>query len=215
ADLDSAMQNAKKAESGGDKGVAAWKAVIGKFAGERSPRRELARVLRAGNSWAQLVDALKDEEGKACPTPADKAGVFVELAEAYGKLNNDNQVIASLTQALHHDPLLNDAYDKLAALYEAKKRWPDLVKVLGEKADRTIDGNAKVAIYLQVANLYLERFSNQAEAIKAFEKVLELDPNNHQAVDHLLQVYEKRRDWEKLIKLKEAEIDRADEAMRG
>ena len=74
----------------------------------------------------------------------------------------------------------------------------------------------KVAIYLQVANLYLERFSNQAEAIKAFEKVLELDPNNQQAVEHLLAVYEKRRDWEKLIKLKEAEIERApDERARG
>ena len=74
---------------------------------------------------------------------------------------------------------MTDAYDKLAALYENKKRWPDLVKVLGEKADRTVDGNGKVAIYLQIANLYLERFSNQAEAIKSFEKVLELDPNNH------------------------------------
>jgi tetratricopeptide (TPR) repeat protein len=215
ADLEAAMKNAKAAESGGDKGVAAWKALIGKFAGERAPRRELARILRAGNAWAQLVDALKDEEGKACPTPADKASVFVELAEAYAKLNNDNQVIASLTQALHHDPQLTDAYDKLAALYEGKKRWPDLVKVLNEKAERTIDGNQKVAIYLQIANLYLEKFSNQAEAIKAFEKVLELEPNNHQAVDHLLQVYEKRRDWEKLIKLKEAEIERTDDAMRG
>ena len=113
------------------------------------------------------------------PTPGEKAAVFVELADAYGKLNNDNQVIASLTQAIHHDPSMMDAYDKLAALYENKKRWPDLVKVLGEKAERTLDGNGKVAIYLQIANLYLERFSNQAEAIKAFEKVLELDPNNH------------------------------------
>src|SRR5262249_28890083 len=78
-----------------------------------------------------------------------------------------------------------------------------------------LDGNQKVAIYLQVANLYLERFSNQAEAIKAFEKVLELDPNNLQAVDHLLAVYEKRRDWEKLIKLKEAEVERAPEHERA
>ncbi|HEY2735745.1 MAG TPA: tetratricopeptide repeat protein, partial [Polyangiales bacterium] len=209
------MQAAKSAEASGDKGIGAWKGVIAKFPADRPPRRELARVLRAATSWAQLVDALKDEEAKAAPTPGDKAAVFLELAEAYGKLNNDNQVIASLGQVLHHDPEAFDAYDKLAAIYETKKRWPDLVKVLGEKAERTIDGNAKVAIYLQIANLYLERFSNQAEAIKAFEKVLELDPNNHQAVDHLLAVYEKRRDWEKLIKLKEAEIDRAPESERA
>src|SRR5262249_40733020 len=133
----------------------------------------------------------------------------------YAKLNNDNQVISSLTQAINHDPGRTDAFDRLAALYEAKKRWPDLVKVLNEKADRTLESTGKVAIYLQVANLYLERFSNQAEAIKAFEKVLELDPNNLQAAEHLLAVYEKRRDWEKLIKLKEAEIERAPDAARA
>ena len=101
------------------------------------PRRELARVLRAAASWAQLADALKDEEAKAAATPADKAAVFLELADAYGKLNNDNQVMAALNSAVQADPTLGEAYDRLAALYEAKKRWPDLVKVLQEKADRS------------------------------------------------------------------------------
>ena len=139
----------------------------------------------------------------------------LELADAYGKLNNDNQMISALTQALQQDPSRLESYDRLAALYEAKKRWPDLVKVLAEKAERTETATSKVAIYLQVANLYLERFSNQAEAIKAFEHVLELDPHNQQAIDHLLAVYEKRRDWEKLIKLKEAEVERTPERERA
>ncbi|HEY5946714.1 MAG TPA: tetratricopeptide repeat protein [Kofleriaceae bacterium] len=215
ADLGEAMEKAKKAESSGDKGVGEWKKVIAAYPTDKAPRRELARVLRNAQSWAQLADALKDEEAKASPTPIEKGAVFLELAECYGRLNNDNQVISSLTQAIHHDPSRMDAYDKLAALYENKKRWPDLVKVLNEKADRTMESDGKVAIYLQVANLYLERFSNQAEAIKSFEKVLDLDPNNLQAAEHLLAVYEKRRDWEKLIKLKEAEIERAPEEARA
>jgi tetratricopeptide (TPR) repeat protein len=215
ADLGAAMDRARNAETSGDRGVGEWKKVIAAYPTERAPRRELARVLRTAQSWAQLADALKDEEAKACASPEDKAEVFLELADAYAHLNNDNQVISSLTQAIHHDPSRMDAFDKLAAIYENKKRWPDLVKVLNEKAERTADGNAKIAIYLQVANLYLERFSNQAEAIKAFEKVLELDPNNLEAAEHLLAVYEKRRDWEKLIKLKEAEIERAPEVARA
>ncbi|HRC58487.1 MAG TPA: tetratricopeptide repeat protein, partial [Kofleriaceae bacterium] len=58
------------------------------------------------------------------------------------------------------------------------------------------------------ANLYLERFSNQAEAIKAFERVIETDPSDPVANNQLLALYEKRRDWEKLIGLKQAEIER-------
>ncbi|HMG53842.1 MAG TPA: tetratricopeptide repeat protein, partial [Kofleriaceae bacterium] len=213
-DLDAAMVAARAAEGGADRGVLAWKDVVARNPQSREARRELVRVLRAAQSWAQLADALKDEEAKLAQTGPDKAGILLELADAYGKLNNDNQVMAALSAALSHDPSRLEIYDRLCALYEAKKRWPDLVKVLLEKAER-VELDDKIALYLQVANLYLERFSNQAEAIKAFERVLELEPNNQLAVDHLLAVYEKRRDWEKLIKLKEAEVERAPDAERA
>jgi golgin subfamily B member 1 len=226
ADLEGAMKAAKAAEGGADRGVLAWKEVVAKHPQDREPRRELVRVLRQAQSWAQLADALKDEEAKVASSGPDKAGLLLELSEVYGKLNNDNQVMTALSSALAQDPSRLEIYDRLCALYEAKKRWPDLVKVLLDKAERVPletpgevaePGAApgKVAIYLQVANLYLERFSNQAEAIKAFERVLELDAHNQQAVDHLLAVYEKRRDWEKLIKLKEAEVERTPEHERA
>ena len=215
ANLEEAMKAARAAESGTDKGLAAWKGVVAANPTVQAPRRELARVLRTAGSWAQLADALKDEEAKAVTTGPDKASVLLELAEAYGKLNNDNQMISALNGAVQQDPSRLEIYDRLGALYEAKKRWPDLVKVLTEKADRAETMEQKVTIYLQVANLYLERFSNQAEAIKAFERVLELDAHNQQAIDHLLAVYEKRRDWEKLIKLKEAEVERTPEHERA
>jgi tetratricopeptide (TPR) repeat protein len=215
ANLEDAMAAARAAEGNPDKGIPAWKDIISRNPQERAPRRELARVLRANGSWPQLADALKDEESKATPAGPEKAGVFLELAEVYGRLNNDNQVIAALNSALQQDPQRLEIYDRLGALYEAKKRWPDLVKVLAEKADRTESRDGKVQIYLQVANLYLERFSNQAEAIKAFERVLDLDQDNDQAIGHLLAVYEKRRDWEKLIKLKEAEVERTPEHERA
>ncbi|MBA3456339.1 MAG: tetratricopeptide repeat protein, partial [Deltaproteobacteria bacterium] len=214
-DLGEAMANAKDAEGGNDKGLAAWKEVVAKFPTSQAPRRELARILRGNQAWAQLADALKDEEAKATTSGPDKATVLLELADAYSKLNNDNQMISALNAAVQQDPSKLEVYDRLAALYDAKKRWPDLVKVLTEKAERTEPQGEKVTIYLQIANLYLERFSNQAEAIKAFERVLELDAYNQQAIDHLLAVYEKRRDWEKLIKLKEAEVERTPEGERA
>ncbi|MGH7337884.1 MAG: tetratricopeptide repeat protein, partial [Myxococcota bacterium] len=148
--------------------------------------------------------------------PAEKAAAFRGLAGSYARANNENQAISALSSSLGADPSQLDLYDQLVGIYENKKRWPDLVKVLTEKAEKAARTDAeRVAIHLQIANLYLERFSNQAEAIKAFERVLELDPQNQQAIDHLLAVYEKRRDWEKLIKLKENEIERSQPAERG
>jgi lipopolysaccharide biosynthesis regulator YciM len=59
-----------------------------------------------------------------------------------------------------------------------------------------------------VANLYLEKFSNQAEAIKSFETILELDAANPDALSYLKQMYEKRRDWDKLVAIHKQEIER-------
>src|SRR4029079_7989502 len=87
-------------------------------------------------SWAQLADALKDEEAKVAEPGTDTADVLLELADVYGKLNNDSKVMAALSSALHQDPSRLEIYDRLCSLYEAKKRWPDLVKVLLEKAER-------------------------------------------------------------------------------
>ena len=66
----------------------------------------------------------------------------------------------------------------------------------------------KVALQLRVANLYLEKFQNQAEAIKCFEAILEIDPANPEAITFLKQMYEKRRDWERLIAVLRQEVAR-------
>ena len=69
-----------------------------------------------------------------------------------------------------------------------------------------------MALHLRVANLFLEKFSNQAEAIKAFEAILELDPENADALAFVKQMYEKRRDWEKLVAVNQREIEKITDA---
>ena len=44
--------------------------------------------------------------------------------------------------------------------------------------------------------------------MKAYEAVLAIDPDHAQAVDYLRQMYEKRRDWEKLLGLQRREAER-------
>src|SRR5438045_8655828 len=59
--------------------------------------------------------------------------------------------------------------------------------------------------------LFQDKFSNVAEAIKAYEKALELDPGNASAIGYLKTNYEKRRDWEKLIGVYQREIERMED----
>ena len=112
-------------------------------------------------------------------------GVRTELSEA------DQNRLAELDQAL----------EKLTA----QKRWSDVIKTTIEKAELVVDPVEKVALLRDAGRLFLERSSNQAEAIKCYRRVLDLDPTDREALDRLKDLYEKRRDWERLVEVMRSE----------
>lgn len=91
---------------------------------------------------------------------------------------------------------------------ETAKRYHEYVKTLLALGDALTDPVERETRYLEAAELYVSRFSNQSEAVKAYEKVLDVNPENQAAVAYLREMYEKRRDWEKLVQLgiREAEL---------
>src|SRR6202012_1183096 len=94
------------------------------------------------------------------------------------------------------------------AQQEGTKRVNEYVKTLLPLAALVPDRAEKVSLYGKAADLYVSKFANQAEAVKAYESVLAIDPDNGQAVEYLRQMYEKRRDWEKLLGLQRREAER-------
>ncbi|MDB4931690.1 MAG: domain protein putative component of TonB system [Myxococcaceae bacterium] len=96
--------------------------------------------------------------------------------------------------------------DETAAKFEAQKRWQDLIKTLQAKSELLDERAERVALYERIAGIYLERFSNQAEAIKANEQILDIDPENAKAIDYLKSMYEKRKDWDKLLRILRREV---------
>jgi tetratricopeptide (TPR) repeat protein len=95
----------------------------------------------------------------------------------------------------------------LAEKQEAAKRYNEYVKTILQLAALVPDHVEKVDLYTKAADLYVSKFANQAEAVKAYEAVLAIDPDNSQSVEYLRQMYEKRRDWEKLLGLQRREAE--------
>ncbi|MET0339682.1 MAG: tetratricopeptide repeat protein [Polyangiales bacterium] len=100
------------------------------------------------------------------------------------------------------------------AKFEGLKRWSDVIKTLIAKGELQRDPKQKVASFARAGELYIEKSSNQAEAIKMYARVLEIDPQNVDAIARLKDMYEKRRDWEKLVDVMRLEIDLMDELDR-
>ena len=192
-----------------ERGIDAWKKVVAANRGAWLPRRELARLYRAEGRWKALVEVLGEAVDKATwEAPADKVVVLLDMVDVYrDELKLDLMVVNTLNKALAIDPTDLSVLDALIDQYQHMKRWPDVVNNLRKKVDLLASDADKVAVHLQVAEIYLERFSNQAEAIKAYEKVRELEPGHTAALDYLKSMYEKRRDWAKLIAIHQSEVE--------
>jgi tetratricopeptide (TPR) repeat protein len=128
--------------------------------------------------------------------------------------DNDVPVPSELTDAQRAElAQLDEALEK----FVAQKRWSDVIKTTLAKAEIVVDPAQKVALLSEAGRAYIERSSNQAEAIKCFARVLELEPTNTEAITLLKDMYEKRRDWESLVGVMQREcelLDPADQALR-
>jgi len=110
--------------------------------------------------------------------------------------------------AVEGDPNKIAELRALADKQEANKRYNEYVKTLLQLAAMVPDDAEKVELYTKAAELYTGKFANQAEAVKAYEAVLAIDPENSPAIEYLRGMYEKRRDWEKLLGLERREAER-------
>lgn len=94
-----------------------------------------------------------------------------------------------------------------ARLAQVEARPNEYVKVLVELAGAVTEPFEKVDYYRKAAELYANKFGNHAEAVKAYEALLEIDPDDVDAKIYLKEMYEKRRNYDALIALLRREAD--------
>ncbi len=129
-------------------------------------------------------------------------------AEAEAEASEEERAPPAPAEAKQVDEaLVAELREKLSQQEEAK-RYHEYVKTLVALADELADVDERVELYSKAADLYVNKFVNQAEAVKAYEKVIEVAPDNQEATEYLRQMYEKRRDWEKLIALNTSQAER-------
>jgi tetratricopeptide (TPR) repeat protein len=175
---------------------------------DASVKGRMQRTLRDTEKWPAYVDLLK-QEADAWPAAwvEEKIGMLQRAVEVYrSKMHNDLQAIATYKEILKIDERHMPTIDALIVLYEANNRATEQIAMLQQKAELTAGKADKVALLAGIAQLYLDKFRNQAEAIKAYEAVLAIDAYHPAALEFLKDAYDKRREWDKLIEVHRREL---------
>ena len=189
-----------------DKAITFWQGVLQSVPDDVEAEGHLRALFAQVGKWHAMVDLLKDKLDRSQDRDG-KIALLLEMIDLYkNKMNAASKVVSAWQQVLDIDPANATALDALAAEYTEMKRWPDLVKVLQQKVEHEDDPLRLIELHEEVATIMLERFSNTGEAIKSYEAILELDPENTKAISVLKDIYEQRRDWDNYILVAEREL---------
>jgi len=139
---------------------------------------------------AQYIESL----ASLATTPEEAATCQRQAAEIYVAADQPEEARKSYLKALDHDSEDRAALDGLRAIAEAAEEHQQLVGVLARLAALT-EGAEQVTTYANIARVWDECIGDAAVAADAWRKVLDLDPNQTEALTRLTAITESSGDY--------------------
>ena len=126
--------------------------------------------------------------------------VLSRLARVYEhKLRDNARAEESYLQVLSIDPTDSDALAALDRIYEAGGMWQELADILSRRIGVTTATDEIIELYFRLGRVQAEALDNSAEAVKAYNAVLDNDSRNRRALEALERVYFNGEQWQELF----------------
>jgi tetratricopeptide (TPR) repeat protein len=169
---------------------------------------------------AQAAEAAKQHESLAAAFSmaletgqlgdADAADLARRVAALYDEVLGRPEAAEPFhRRVLAHDELDERAFLALKDLYTNRERWDDLQALYRNRIAQTVDAQARYDLLMQVCFLFEELIDDPALAIRAYQDVLELEPEDAGARVALERLYRRTERWRELGELLRGEVDRA------
>ncbi len=171
----------------------------------------LERIFRTAERYAELADTLSKKADILEVLPEKKAALFQAASIEEDVLERPESAIAVYRKILDLDTEDLRAIDSLIKLYLSHARWTDLLGVYTQKADLALDHDEKKNIYYQVGAVYERELKDVPSAIDTYNRILELDPDDVQALSRLDVLYQMAENWPELLTILQHEAELAND----
>jgi len=187
-----------------------WQTVLEQNPDDVEARGRLEVLYESLQRWPSLATLLKESADRLPPERREeKIALLKRVVGIYrDKLKIEPKVVATYMHILEIDPGNAEAIDALLEMFEKAQRWPEYAKILQKKIENTTDKEELIRLRLKQAELMEQKFPNPVEVIKAYEAILELAPDREDIITKLEDLYDKRRDYENLIRMRRLKIAR-------
>ncbi len=159
----------------------------------------LENLFRASERYQELSEVLQQKAEILDEFGEKKSALFQAASIEEDVLQKHDAAIAVYGKILELDPEDLSAIDQLIKLYLGLSRWQDLLAVYTKKIDLVAETEEKKAIYYQMGAVYESEQKDVPAAIDTYQRVLELDPDDLQALGRLDVLYQQSQNWPELL----------------
>ncbi|MCA9713813.1 MAG: hypothetical protein KC468_03850, partial [Myxococcales bacterium] len=167
-------------------------------AGCRRHLDRLARALAKVPEYAKLLTDYLEEE-----VPGDDRDeildVVREAAELWVQLAQHRAAVPLYERLLAARPDDPDVFPRLETALRAAEMWAELADAYWQEADGSLDETRQVEVLLRLSQLALNVIVDDAMAVRAFRRVLEVRPGHDEARAQLEGLLERTEQWEALV----------------
>lgn len=125
------------------------------------------------------------------------------------KLGNPQRALEPLARVRELRPDDGAARDLLARIHEKRRDWRALINLRREELQGKV-GDEALQLRLELARLAEQRLGDRSEAIAAYNEVIDVHGDVHEAIDPLVHLYERESRWASAAELLHRKLAHAD-----
>jgi len=182
----------------------AWEALLKLVPTDREALEALSSIATTMGDFATLADLLQRRIGIAANS-TEAIELALERARLFDEeLKEPSAAVAALEKIVNEmDPANVAAHAALRRVAEAMEDWPRVVSVAERQLALTPDPKERVARALEIGELCRDRLADPVKSVRAFERVLEMAPEDRSALSALAALHTEAQDGERLIAVQE------------
>ena len=175
----------------------------------KSSRPAVDDILEDGEDAAALVQALLDQY-EAAKDKQKRSRLLLKIAVLYEDAMDDEEAASLLIQKAFLENSEDQAVvDELERITAKSGEWTALVSMINEKIAELGNRIETVPLYLQVGKWYTERLGHPEYATAIYGKILQLDPDNIEALSAVADLYKAAGQWDNYIHYLKIQVEKA------
>jgi len=188
-----------------DLAIDAWQKRLAHNASDAASLDALDRLLGVTERFEEQIEILERKVQRRDDLDERKDLLRRIAALQETQLGRPDMAIQTWKSLLVFDESDAGALDALERMYEASAQWIELVWIYQRKMEAVTDPAGTRELRIAIARVYAEQLDDPFEAIGAYKAVLEVAPDDRQALAALDQLCERERVPSDLLEVLEAE----------